>query len=279
MKAKSSLFIVLAAGLAAACALPAAAQTVGNVGAVNPDTTGAPPGRAKRTLTLGAGVVQNERVQTDSQGSAQLVFRDRSALNVGRNSTVVIDRFVFDPGSGAGQMTATITRGALRFVGGAVSHRNGATIRTPTATIGVRGGMVSLAFDSNGALHVIHHFGNVTVDAGGGVVRLRRAGFETIVLGGAPPSAPRRVSASFLSWLMAQLASAQGQHGGARTPPTNADTVNFGIGSTRFSASPPNFDLPGAVNDLLRSRTAPQPPAPHHDSIQMYNTAHGPDGG
>jgi hypothetical protein len=136
------------------CAVPPAAiaQAVGNVGAVNPATTGTPPGGAVRTLVLGANVVQRERIQTSSEGTAQITFRDRSTLNVGRSSSIVIDEFVYDPNTGAGRMAVSLARGVLRSVGGQVSHAGNATIRTPAATLGVRGGIVTVAYFGNDRL-------------------------------------------------------------------------------------------------------------------------------
>ena len=74
--------------LALFCCATAAAQTVGSVGAFNTSATGTPPGSSSRVLALGADVVQQERLQTDAQGTAQITFLDKSALNVGRNSTI-----------------------------------------------------------------------------------------------------------------------------------------------------------------------------------------------
>ncbi len=171
----------LLAALLACSAGAACAQSVGSVGAANQDATGQAPGASARGLTVGAGVVQSERMQHQCAGlGADRVHRP-SSLSIGRNSTVTIDRFVYDPASNAGEMTTTMTRGALRFVGGKVSHTRGATIKTPAATIGVRGGVATLAYDSRGVLRVINNFGVVTVENGAGRQVILRSGFETVV--------------------------------------------------------------------------------------------------
>ncbi len=255
----SALPWLLACGVAL-CATAGQTQTVGNVGAVNQDASSQPPGGSKRKLTLGAGVVQREMVQTDANGSAQIAFTDRSALNIGRNSTVVIDKFVFDPASGAGEMTTTLTRGVLRFVGGKVSHDTGATIRTPSATIGVRGGVVTMGNDQSGALHIILHFGSAMVQTPGGVVGLNRSGFETVIPPGGAPTPPQRVDPATLAAFMASLTSGNGQTGGARHLPNNTDAARFGVGSPRLSGQPLNYDLPGVRDDLVRGQTLTRSP-------------------
>src|SRR5262249_59651052 len=93
--------------------------------------------------------------QTTSSGSVQVLFADKTTLNVGPNSNLIIDTFVYDPAAGTGEMAVSLTKGALRFVGGQLSHQGAATVNTPTATIGIRGGIATIAHRQSGprALH------------------------------------------------------------------------------------------------------------------------------
>ena len=45
-------------------------------------------------IEIGTQVVANEKIQTTASGSVQVLFIDKTTLNVGPNSTLVIDRFV-----------------------------------------------------------------------------------------------------------------------------------------------------------------------------------------
>ena len=255
--------LLLAALLVGCSAGAAAAQNVGSVGAANQDATGQPPGGSARGLTVGAGVVQREHIRTNSDGSAQIAFKDSSALNIGRNSDITIDRFVFDPATGAGEMTTSMTRGALRFVGGKVSHGSGSTIKTPAATIGVRGGVASIGYDEAGRLHVVHHYGVVDVVNAGGVVKLLRSGFETVVADyNSPPTPPARVDPALLAQIMARVTSNAAQRGGVKKQPTNSDAARFDIGIQRLGGETPNFDLPAARDNLARGRTLTRAPIP-----------------
>ena len=130
--------MALLAGFALAPA-PAAAQEVGAATAVNPLSESTPPDGATRSLQIGAHIVHKERIKTNEHGNAQLMFLDKSTLNVGSGSNVVIDSFVYDPATGVGQKAATLTRGALRLVGGGAGFKATTTIQTPVATIGIRG--------------------------------------------------------------------------------------------------------------------------------------------
>ncbi len=260
--------LVAAVALAAlAAAAPAHAQNVGKVSAVNKNARGAKPGATARDLALGADVSQNERIDTDAQGTAQLGFNDRSTMNIGRNSSVVVDKFVYNNSAGAGEMAVGLARGALRFVGGQVSHTTGATIRTSVATIGVRGGVASIVKGGPGGLHVVLHYGTVTVQNAAGRQICSRPGFEIIVAGpNSPPSEPQRVDQGFLQQINARLASQGKQRAGAPTLPTDVGSARFGIGSPRPETNTPTFDLPAALDNTARGGSGntntprPQPP-------------------
>lgn len=124
------------------------ADTVGTAAAVKPASTGTPPGGSARMLQVGTGIVSKERIQTTGTGSLQVMFNDKSTLTIGPNSNLVIDDFVYDPSAGGGKFAASLTKGALRFVGGQISHTAGATINTPVASLGIRGGAALITHDA-----------------------------------------------------------------------------------------------------------------------------------
>ena len=76
-----------------------------------------------------------------AQSQLQVLLRDQSIFTIGSNARVTIDRFVIDTDRGAGGASASVARGAFRFVSGRGGARAGA-VRTPVASIGVRGTVV-----------------------------------------------------------------------------------------------------------------------------------------
>jgi hypothetical protein len=125
-------------------------------------------GRGTRTLALGTDVVQRRTVQSSATGRGQLLFLDQTTLSLAPNTTIVLDRFVFDPDRGTGEIGLQLTEGALRFIGGTLSRQQDAVIRTPTSTIGIRGSS-ALILHSNGRTIAIFIAGNrlcVTVNGG-----------------------------------------------------------------------------------------------------------------
>src|ERR1700722_1351834 len=86
----------------------AEAATVGTAGAANTRSTGTPPGGNLRVIEIGTQVVTNEKIETSASGSVQLLFIDKTSLSVGPNSSIVIDKFVFNPATAQGEMALTL---------------------------------------------------------------------------------------------------------------------------------------------------------------------------
>lgn len=123
---------------------------IGTVAAVKPDAFGAAPGAPEQTLVIGAGLVENEKIRTTAEGTANVIFADRSTLTVGRGSEVTLDKFVYDPANGTGGIALNLTQGALRFVGGKLSKSGDVEVKTETATMTVRGGIALFYFPPGG---------------------------------------------------------------------------------------------------------------------------------
>jgi len=134
---------VFAAIMLACSALPgfAGQETVGVAGAVNPQAVGQAPAGPIEQLAIGQNVVRNEKISTFNKGQVQLIFTDQSTLTLAENSEIVIDEFVYDPSKQAGTMTATVTTGVLRYVGGKISKKNDVSFLTPSGVVTVRGGI------------------------------------------------------------------------------------------------------------------------------------------
>ena len=165
---------LLLAGTALATTSLAFAQEVGTAAAVNPESQSTPPGGATTTLKVGARVVHKERIKTTSQGSVQLLFLDRSTLSIAPNSEIVIDEFVYNPGAGSGHMAVSLAKGALRLVGGQLSHAGEATVNAGNATIGIRGG--AGIFTTKEVINL-----NGLLTPGDGCSPVKRAGFKMIL--------------------------------------------------------------------------------------------------
>ncbi|MDC1171670.1 FecR domain-containing protein [Alphaproteobacteria bacterium] len=127
---------------------------------------GEPPKMVKRNLTTGLEVYFNEKVETGPVGRTQLLFKDGTAITIGPNANMTIDKYVFDPNAGTGEMALSVTKGVFRIVGGRISKRKPIKLKTPVATLGVMGGIVVVDQAANGKLNADFLFGNkMTVTA------------------------------------------------------------------------------------------------------------------
>jgi hypothetical protein len=66
----------------------------------------------------GAAVHLNDELTTGADGHLQVTFRDETVLTLGEDARVVVDRYVFDPDRGVGDVLLTTTQGAFRFATG-----------------------------------------------------------------------------------------------------------------------------------------------------------------
>ena len=150
--ASTAIRLVLPGLLVAA--VPAhAAEDIGVAAAVANRVTGT-LGTDMRTLKVGDGVFQDETIDTAKKSTAQLLFRDETTLTIGPNSSVVLHTFVYDPETNTGRVVLNTIKGAFRFITGSVDV-SAYQIKTPFASIGVRGSIFDWFFDALGRLVVI----------------------------------------------------------------------------------------------------------------------------
>ena len=89
-------------------------------------------------LTVGSDIFIGDRVVTGASGQVQIKFDDTTELVVGPSSALLIEDYLLREDGSAGKLALNALAGTFRFVtGGAPKDRY--TIKTPTATIGVRG--------------------------------------------------------------------------------------------------------------------------------------------
>lgn len=89
----------------------------------------------------GAAVHLNDELKTGAGGHLKVTFHDDTILTLGEDASVVIDRYVYDPQKGVGDVLLTTTQGAFRFATGKMKELSTKTIgvSTPVADIAVRG--------------------------------------------------------------------------------------------------------------------------------------------
>jgi hypothetical protein len=176
-----SLAVAMFLSLTTASAL--AADEAGSVSRLENEAHAVTEG-VERTLARGDAIHLRDTVETEAQSKAELSFLDGTALVLGENASIVIDEFVYAPGS-EGTMLATV-QGAFRFVTGQIGNVPGkdVTVRTPFATISIRGtDFWGGPIDGNYGVFLLD--GEVTITTEGGSVTLSDPGTGTTLTGAA----------------------------------------------------------------------------------------------
>ena len=169
--------LVLAGVLVALAVQPAAAETaIGSVTRLQGTASFEKDG-ATGVLGGGSSVFLNEKVSTAEAARLELTFTDGTRLTLGEKAEMTLDRFVYKPADGEGELKLAVV-GAFRFVTGQVSKQRNrqVAVTTPVATIGIRGteffggpidGRPLGVFLIDGAVTVTNAQGEVVLDSPG----------------------------------------------------------------------------------------------------------------
>ncbi len=197
-------------------------------------------------LAAGSDVFTNERIRTGEDSVAQILFLDKTSLTVGPRAELTLDRFVYDPAKGTGQVVLNAVQGAFRFVTGSQNPRN-YTIKTPVGVLGVRGTIVDLIV-ANGQVTVILVEGALTMTVNGKSYSLNKPG---------------------TAFVFSANGNVQGPVTWDGTIINTSASVSFPLYGWQFQGEPPNNGLPGTniggidqLNGIIQRGLTPPPPPP-----------------
>ena len=147
MRPRAACELMMVAALAGRDALAAISDqiTIGNTRVVVRTVIGSFEGDI-RTLALEDDVYHNELIETEEESATKLIFLDDTTLTLGPKSSVVLDRFVYDPDPSKASLVMTATKGIFRFASGKLP-KNAYRLHTPAATIGIRGTVLDFTIE------------------------------------------------------------------------------------------------------------------------------------
>lgn len=176
-----------------------------------------------RPLEQGFALYQGDRVDTGDDAAVSMRFTDGSRFDLSENSSMSVDNYAYQENAEQSSFTTSIFKGAFRFVSGLIAQRRSRAmgVRTPVATIGIRGTNVAGEVDASSArimllepddqrptaIEVSNAFGSVVVDEPGYGTEVPDAN--------SPPSPPQRMELRTVQNLMRTLQSV----GRIRPPP------------------------------------------------------------
>ena len=249
------------------------AERVGVAAAVKPEATSQPPGGDTATLKIGKSVVYNERINTSGAGVVQVLLVDGSTFTVGPGSSLVIDKFVYNPSTGRGELVASFAKGALRFVGGKLSKNEpGVKVKTPAGSLTVRGGIALIAVQGPNRAAAALVFGDYLALVRGGKRETLRPG-NMFVISGPGPAVTRASNGADMSALLAAVSGQKTKLAG-KTPKGKPWPQFYGIQPTGTYPDEPfvkelyynnaatQLILGGATRVPQRVPPPPPPPPP-----------------
>jgi len=209
--------VTLTLRLATSFFLLLATPAFASIGAITDFKGGGQIKRSSSTIPANksSGIEKMDTIITNSQGKFGITFNDQTKVNITENSKLVIDDFVYDDNEKSkGKLGLKVALGTVRYTSGAIAHNNpnSVDIRTPTATIAVRGTDFLMSVDEVGRTTVILvpecfmnngeirmdkecETGAIEVATAAGVVKMDKPFQATVVeTSSGPPSTPSVIS-------------------------------------------------------------------------------------
>ena len=160
---KSNSFIAASLALLVSCmaASSVLAEPIGSAVRIVNKVTGEIDQRQRELKTSDA-VNQNEAIAVAADSLGELKLNDDTKLALGPGSRMVLDKFVYDPAPSAGTVSVNLLSGAFRFITG-LSRKGNYQLRTPSASITVRGTVFDVYVDAAGGTWLLLLEGSVRV--------------------------------------------------------------------------------------------------------------------
>ena len=143
-----------------------ASQPIGLVTEATGEITVTRVDGSREVLTIDSEVFQGDVLETGGGAALAITFIDETVFSLGEDARMVLDELIFDPSTGEGFSTVSVLEGVFVFVSGEIAANNPdeMAVRTPVATIGVRGTNVG----GNGAAE--GELNSVVLLPGGGAI-------------------------------------------------------------------------------------------------------------
>jgi len=91
------------------------------------------------------------------KGQVAIEFLDETRVDITQHSKLIIDEFVYDPNQKTGKLSLKATLGTVRYASGQIAKNSAQniSIKTPTATVSVRGTDFAMTIDEIGSSTII----------------------------------------------------------------------------------------------------------------------------
>ncbi len=149
-------------------------EPVARVAALRNQATAISASGEERALKVRAALFEGDTIATGKRGRLQILFTDNTIISLGRQTTFVINQYLWQPDKQDGEFRSEVKEGIFRVMGGKLTKAapQNFTTKTPAATIGIRGSMyagvvagdsLSVVFQGGRGIVVTNNFGSVEI--------------------------------------------------------------------------------------------------------------------
>ena len=153
-------------------------------------------------ISVGDGLMRDETVRTGTESAAKLVMADSTNLSIGPNASITLDRTVFNDERSYREIAIKLATGAFRFVTGH-SEKAAYTIKTPIASIGVRGTVLDILSQRGKTTVVLQEGASRVCAIGGACTELTNPGDTATITSTGNGSKPTIKKSDSSSWTFA----------------------------------------------------------------------------
>ncbi len=91
--------------------------------------------------TVGTPIKAGNILRTSARASLGVTFKDNTVMSFGPDTELTVDEYVYAPNKGNLKLGASLAKGTLAYLSGAIAKikPDAVSVKTPTGTIGVRG--------------------------------------------------------------------------------------------------------------------------------------------
>lgn len=142
-------------------------ETIGTVSlVVNGPVTAEQPDGSIRELQQGDAIYLYDTLSTADRTYLKVTLIDGTVFQLGPNSRASLNKYAYNASEGDGEFESSVFAGFFRFVSGSIADSNEgqhSTIKTPTATIGIRGSEIDGRVEADGGTTILHMEGLIDV--------------------------------------------------------------------------------------------------------------------
>ena len=90
---------------------------------------------------VGTPLMTGSVIRTGANASLGVTFKDNTVMSFGPDTELTIDEYLYAPSKGGLKLGASLSKGTLAYISGAIAKikPDAVSVKTPTGTIGVRG--------------------------------------------------------------------------------------------------------------------------------------------